>query len=150
MAIHIMNLQHSEDEIKRNNKWSNYSLRNEMRKYDYREIHWIDGDKTEIEKQFIRDEEKNEMTIPYWWKKVHSRVSRGAVDKFISSLNSAVSNYKNGHIKKFKMSYKTSKDDEQYFHFEDEHFPSFFKSSPKVGSIFKKRWKNNISQTKNT
>jgi IS605 OrfB family transposase len=126
-ALNILNLNYSEDKLKNMKSLSSYTLRDLMREYNYREIHWIDGDKTEIEKQFIFDRGKNEIPIPYWWSSVHSRIPRGAVDKLTSSINSAISNYKNKNIKTFKMNYKTKKDDCQYCHFEDLSFPTFIK-----------------------
>ena len=42
-------------------------------------------------------------------KEIHSRLPRGAVCKFTSSLNSAISNIKNGNIKKFEMKYRSKK-----------------------------------------
>jgi len=58
---------------------------------------------------------------------VHNRLPRGASDKFTSSLNSAISNYKNGNIKHFKMKFMSRKNATEYLHFEDKSFPSFIR-----------------------
>jgi IS605 OrfB family transposase len=75
--------------------------------------------------EFIFDEERRAHPIPDWWEdNVHSRIPRGAVCKFTSSLNSALSNLKNGNINKFKMNHRSKKKDD-YVHFEDKHYPVF-------------------------
>jgi hypothetical protein len=85
--------------ILKKNKYSNTVVRDILRKYDYVE--------TETENlkfiDYVFNETKNEMFIPLWWTDVHSRIPRGAVDKFISSINSAISNFKNKNISSFKI-----------------------------------------------
>jgi hypothetical protein len=78
------------DNILKKNKYSNTVVRDILRKYDYVET------ETETLKfiDYVFNETKNEMFIPPWWTDVHSRIPRGAVDKFISSINSAISNFK--------------------------------------------------------
>jgi IS605 OrfB family transposase len=72
---------------------------------------------------------KGKMFVPPWWKDKtpHSRLPRGAVDKFVYSLNSAISNYKNKNTTHFKMKYRTKKSDTDYLHFEDKGFPCMIK-----------------------
>jgi len=77
---------------------------------------------------FRYDKDRNSNPVAPWWStKPHSRISRGAVDKFCSSLNSAVSNYKNKNNKGFMMKYRTKKSSTDYLHFEDKSFPSMIK-----------------------
>jgi len=81
-----------------------------------------------IIKEFVYDENANQIPVPEWWKdNIHSRTPRGATEKFISSINSAISNYKNGNIKKFDMKYRTKKDDTDYVHYEDIGYPTFIR-----------------------
>ena len=106
-------------------KYSSYTVRDLLRKYKYEEEQWTDN---LIGIQFIYDEERNEIPVPEWWKgNVHNRLPRGAINKFVSSLNSAISNYKNGNIRKFNMRDRTKKNSTDYLHFEDKHFPSFIR-----------------------
>ena len=95
-----------------------------IRKYEYvEEIH----DNLCFQSfQYIEDSNKDPIA-PWWASKPHSRISRGAVDKFCSSLNSAVSNYKNKNNNGFTMKYRTKKSPTDYLHFEDKGFPSMIK-----------------------
>lgn len=109
--------------ILKKNKYSNTVVRDILRKYDYVEtetdnLKFID---------YVFNETKNEVFIPPWWTDVHSRIPRGAVDKFISSVNSAISNFKNKNISSFKMQYRTKKNPTDYIHYEDKGFPSYIK-----------------------
>jgi len=127
-TVNIMNEKYTEKQLLNKKSWSNIQIRDLIRKYYYREVNWIEDEKIiNIQKQFIYDENKNEIPIPYWWTKIHSRIPRGASDKYTSSLNSAISNLKNGNISSFKMKYMTKKDSTYYMHFEDESFPSIIK-----------------------
>jgi len=58
---------------------------------------------------------------------VHNRIPRGAVAKFTSSLNSAISDKKNKNCKNFEMKFMSRKSPAEYLHFEDKSFPSFIK-----------------------
>ena len=113
------------DKIAEPLKYSNISIRQLMRKYNYTE------EKFEhlIFQSFDYDESRNEVPVPPWWdkKEVHSRLPRGASDKFTSSLNSAISNFKNGNINKFNMQFMSKKKTTEYFSFEDKEFPSFIR-----------------------
>ena len=110
--------------LNRNNYY--YSeLRDIIRKYKYVETKTDDGFTI---KEYIKYENQNEMLEPEWWKNnVHSRIPRGACEKFISNINSAISNYKNGNIKKFDMKYRTKKNKTDYIHFEDNGYPAFIR-----------------------
>ena len=118
------------------NKYSNTVVRDILRKYDYVET------ETETLKfiDYVFNETKNEMFIPHWWSEVHSRIPRGAVDKFISSINSAISNFKNKNISSFKMKYRSKKNPTDYIHYEDKQFPSYIK---KIKGYYWYKNKNN-------
>ena len=113
------------DKIAEPLKYSNISIRQLMRKYNYTEEK-IDQF---IIQSFDYDESRNEISVPPWWnkKEVHNRLPRGASDKFTSSLNSAISNLKNGNINKFDMGFMSRKKPTEYFSFEDKDFPSFIR-----------------------
>lgn len=144
----IKKLQYQIKDITRS-KYERYSesfVRDEiLRKYQYVEtsLERAPGFNPEKDKQliiidFIRDENRNAPPVPYWWAKpstktgkakrnsesmVHSRVPRGAVYKLVSALNSAISNYEGGHIKKFMMHYKSHKHPVSTLTFEDSGYP---------------------------
>ena len=89
----IVYTTYGRDKILDKRKYSNYTVRDLMRKYKYTEETYGNL----IFKDFVYDEDRNEIPIPPWWEdagQVHSRVPRGAVGKFVSSLNSAISNFK--------------------------------------------------------
>jgi putative transposase len=99
------------------NKISFYSVRDLFRKYRYTEE--IKGNL--IFKDFEFDEVLNSFTVPEWWDKVNNRIPRGAIKKFVSSLNSAKWN---GCNKGFKMKYRSKKKDNLAY-FEDKAYPSW-------------------------
>jgi len=73
-------------------------------------------------------DDHNSIPTPKWWEgEVHNRLPRGAIAKFVSSLNSAISNYKNGNITHFNMGFRTKKSSNEMLHFEDKCYPSFIK-----------------------
>jgi len=93
----VVYLHYGHNKILDKNKYSAYTIRDLFRKYKYTEE--IVG--KFIFQDYVYDEENDEIPIPEWWEgQVHSRLPRGASNKFVSSLNSAISNYKNGNIKK--------------------------------------------------
>ena len=104
-------------------KYSLYSLRDLLRKHEYHE------EETDhvIFREFVYNEERNEFPFPDWWDSIHNRIPRGAVAKFTSSLNSALSNKKNKNCKDFEMKFMSRKCPTEYLHFEDKSFPSFIK-----------------------
>ena len=123
-SLTIFYLHYGYDKILNKNKYSNTSFRDILRKYRYEE--------TTVNnltfKDFIYDDKRNELMIPEWWKNnVHSRLPRGAVNKFISSINSSITNYKNKNINNFQMHFISKKSNTQYLHFEDSSYPSIFK-----------------------
>jgi len=123
-SIDIFYNHYNSKNILEKNKYSNYTFRDIMRKYRYVE----DTIDNFIIKEFVYDETANQIPVPEWWKdNIHSRTPRGATEKFISSINSAISNYKNGNIKKFDMKYRTKKDDTDYVHYEDIGYPTFIR-----------------------
>jgi IS605 OrfB family transposase len=123
-SLTIFYLHYGYDKILNKKKYSNTSFRDILRKYRYEEN--IIGNLTF--KDFVYNKDRNELMIPEWWNNnVHSRLPRGAVNKFISSINSAITNYKNKNINKFQMHFMSKKSDTQYLHFEDSSYPSIFK-----------------------
>ena len=90
------------DKILDKRKYSNRTIRNLFRKYEY-----VENESNGLcFKEFVFNQDKNKVPVPKWWKgKVHNRTPRGASDKFVSSLNSAISNFKNGNISKFTMKF---------------------------------------------
>ena len=117
------------DKLLNKKKYSNYTIRDIVRKYEYKETHL----ENIVVKDFVYNENRNQQLIPPWWKnEVHSRLPRGAVDKFVSSLNSAISNFNNKNIRKFDMKYRTKKSKTDYLHFEDKSYPSFIKKIKSV------------------
>ena len=124
-SIDIFYSHYKKENILKQKKYSNYAFRDIIRKYNYIEDH----SDNYILKDFIYNENNNQVPIPDWWKnKVHSRTPRGACNKFISSINSVISNYKNGNIKKFDMKYRTKKDNTDYVNYEDKNYPSFIRN----------------------
>jgi len=106
-------------------QYSFQSLRNMIRKYDFKEEK--EGDI--ILKKFLYNEDKNNFPIPYWWDtkelKPHSRLITGSIKKYTQNLNSALSNKKNGNIKDFKLKFISNKKDNQFILYETEDYPVF-------------------------
>ena len=123
--LNIVYNHYGHDKILEKRKYSNYTVRDIMRKYDY-----VEETKNNLTfKDFVFNEDRNKIPIPEWWKnQVHSRLPRGAIGKFISSLNSAITNYKNGNISKFQMKFRTKKSSTDYLNFEDKGYPSFIRN----------------------
>ena len=124
-TVAIVYQHYGADKITDIKSYSNRSIRDLIRKYEYTE------EKFEhlVFQSFEYKEERNETPIPPWWNKneVHKRLPRGASDKFTSSLNSAISNYKNRNVKHFEMKFMSKKRPTDYLHFEDKQFPSFIR-----------------------
>ena len=101
----------------------NSSFRDIIRKYEF-----VTEDIGNISFQdFVFDENKNSFPVPEWWNKPSDRVVRGAIQKFTSSLNSAISNYKAGNCKHFEMKFLSKKSPKEILHFEDTNFPAYIK-----------------------
>lgn len=129
-TLTIVYNHYGHDKLLNKKKYSNYTIRDIIRKYEYKETHL----ENIVVKDFVYNENRNEIPIPPWWKnEVHNRLPRGAVDKFVSSLNSAISNFNNKNIRKFDMKYMTKKSKTDYLHFEDKSYPSFIK---KIKSVY--------------
>lgn len=106
--------------------FNNSEIRDLLQEYDYFE----DKENDKIIKEMRPREIKNTKAFkPEWWseKEIHSRTSRGIAKKLTQNLNSVISNYKNGNIKKFGFKYKSKKKPIQTSLYEDENFPSFIK-----------------------
>jgi putative transposase len=112
------------DKITAKNKYSSYTVRDLLRKYEYTE----EQTGNLLLKDFVYNEDRDEIPVPEWWEgNVHSRLPRGASGKFVSSLNSAISNYKNGNTRGFKMKFRSKRSPTDYLNFEDAGFPVFIK-----------------------
>ena len=124
-TVAIVYQHYGADKITDIKSYSNRSVRDLIRKYEYTEEEF----EHLVFQSFEYKEERDETPIPPWWDKneVHSRLPRGASDKFTSSLNSAISNYKNGNVKHFEMKFMSKKKATEYLHFEDKSFPSFIR-----------------------
>ena len=124
-TVAIVYQHYGADKITDNNSYSNRSIRDLIRKYEYTQEEF----EHLVFQSFEYKEDRDKIPIPPWWDKneVHNRLPRGASDKFTSSLNSAISNYKNGNIKHFKMKFMSRKNATEYLHFEDKSFPSFIR-----------------------
>jgi putative transposase len=116
---------HFENGYFNKNKFTFIDLRKLLRQHKY----FDERSNGLIFQGFDFDENRSQNPIPEWWKPkdVHNRVPRGAVAKFTSSLNSAISNFKNGNTTKFKMKFKSKKSVTEMLHFEDSSFPSFIR-----------------------
>lgn len=103
----------------------NNHVRDLIKKYKF--VETLKDDK--IVKDFVYDEELNEVPLPSWWKdnKPHSRLPRGATKKFVSSLNASIALHKAGYISKFQMKFRTKKSPTEYLSFEDKAYPAFIK-----------------------
>ena len=124
-TVAIVYQHYGADKITDIKSYSNRSVRDLIRKYEYTEEEF----EHLVFQSFEYNEERDETPIPPWWDKteVHSRLPRGASDKFTSSLNSAISNYKNRNVKHFEMKFMSKKKPTDYLHFEDKQFPSFIR-----------------------
>lgn len=122
-TVQITEWNHLKGENYDRKKYSFEYLRKLMRNHEY-----IEEETEHVRfKEFVYKEERNEFPTPEWWDSVHNRIPRGAVTKFTSSLNSAISNKKNGNIKSFEMKFMSRKRPTEYIHFEDKCFPSFIR-----------------------
>ena len=124
-TVAIVYQHYGADKITDIKSYSNRSVRDLIRKYEYTEEEF----EHLVFQSFEYKQERDDTPIPPWWDKneVHSRLPRGASDKFTSSLNSAISNYKNGNVKHFEMKFMSKKKSTEYLHFEDKSFPSFIR-----------------------
>lgn len=117
-------------------KLNNNVVRDLIRKYRYTEE--LHGNL--LFQDFVYEQDRNETLVPPWWEnQVHSRLPRGASDKFTYGLNSALALYRNGHINKFQMKFMSKKKPTEYCHFEDGGFPAFIR---KIKSHYWFRTKN--------
>jgi transposase len=69
-----------------------------------------------------------EQFYPGWWSgknKPYTRLPRGTAKKLSQNINSALSNYHNGNITKFKIKFLKKKKDNDFVLFEDENYPAF-------------------------
>lgn len=127
--VKAMSILFSKDELKDQTKLSYPDLRDKvMKKISYSE----ETDGNEISQYFTFDSDQNSEPVPSWWMKdgkstIHSRVYRGSVKKYTQNINSAISNYKSGHIKDFELGFRSRKKHNEFVNFEDKSFPAFIK-----------------------
>jgi IS605 OrfB family transposase len=135
-TVNIVYNHYGYKEIDKVKKYSNFEIDKIIRNYEY--IEELHGSLYIM--QFVRNESINVYPKPIWledgfegihgeWIKenVHNRIPRGAINKFTYSLNSAITNKRNGNIKDFKMDYMRKKKPIQYLHFGDYSYPVMFK-----------------------
>ena len=123
-TITIVYNHYGYEDVPKKRKYSFETVRDLLRKYKYTE----EFVKNLVIQDFVYDEDRNENPQPDWWdKEPHSRVPRGAVAKFVSSLNSAISNNRAGHNKSFTMKFRSKKSPTDYLHFEDKGYPAMIK-----------------------
>ena len=103
-------------------KLSSYTVRDQIvGKYRYME----EQINNLLIQDYVYDEDNTERMKPAWMPgKVNARIQRGAINKLVFSVNSALSNKRNGNISKFQMKYMTKKADTAYLNFEDSSFPA--------------------------
>jgi hypothetical protein len=90
---------------------------------------------------------ENKQYTPVWWSgnnTPHTRIARGSAKKFSQNINSAISNFKNGNIKKFVMKFNTKKNPLESMLFEDKGYPIF------INNIKSRYWFTNINNKKTT
>jgi len=113
------------ENVLKTRKYSYYTLRNLFRNYSFEQR---EGENNLVFEFFTHDQNRDEIPCPEWWRgNVHNRLPRGAVFKFTSSLNSAISNRLEGHTTHFTMKPMTRKNNQEYIFFEDRGYPSFIK-----------------------
>lgn len=124
ITLNIVYNHYGHDKITNERKYSAYTVRDLVRKYEYTE----ETHDNLLFKDIVYDENRDEIPVPEWWDgKVHSRLPRGASNKFVSSLNSAISNHNNGNTKHFRMKFMSKKKNTEYLNFEDKNFPAFIR-----------------------
>ncbi len=131
------------DNLIKNKKkpFKNTEIRDLLQEYEYVEIKC----KNKIIKEMsLRENKDTKAFKPEWWdeKEIHSRTPRGVAKKLSQNLNSVMTNYQNGNIRKFNFKYKSKKNPIQTVLYEDENFPSFIK---KIKSHY---WYTNYDNTK--
>ena len=100
--------------------FSYQTIRDLVKKYEY--VEEIEGDFIVCE--FKYDEHRKENPKPTFWDKIHNRIPRGAIDKFVSSINSSITN---SIATKKKFMTREKKDIVEELHFEDICFPAMIK-----------------------
>jgi len=93
-------------------------LRTLVESHEYREETLEDGT---IVKSFVQTE-GTKLQHPRW-PKAHSRIRRGAINKFSYALKAAQSNLRNCNISSQTFTLKEKKDETHLVHFEDQGFP---------------------------
>jgi len=131
-ALDIYKLEKDKKNIYTSGKVSFPKLRDIIKKYEL---------KNENGKNIYNfNEENKKEPIPEWYEDtIHNRIPRGAYHNFTSNIKSAISNYENGHIKKYDLSYKTKKDKNYFLSFEDKSFPAILKQLKGVYKYGRKR-----------
>lgn len=123
-TLSIVNKEYGESLTERE-KYSYSHIRDLVRKYRYEEERTDD----KVIRNYIKENGLDKVPTPDWWEgKVHSRIPRGAAKKFTGNLNSSLSNFKVGNIKKFKMNFLKGKNRLEHALFEDKNYPKFIRN----------------------
>ncbi len=120
-VVNVVNMKYNTLESLVEERKLKYNLvRDEMMKYKYSEE--IIGEV--CNKKFDRDDALRAFPKPHWMKEdVNCRIPRGACKKFTQNINSAITNYINKNITKFKMNFLSRKNTQEFMLFEDLHYP---------------------------
>jgi putative transposase len=121
-VVNVVNMKYKTLESLVEKKELKYNhVRDEMMKYSYSED--IVGEV--CTKKFDRNEKLHAFPKPLWMEggNVHNRIPRGACKKFTQNVNSAITNYINNNITKFKMNFMSRKKTQEFMLFEDANYP---------------------------
>jgi putative transposase len=116
---------YSNNKILERNRFSDYQIRDILSDFIYKEE--IQGEN--IIQSFIQKQAPSTTQFcPPWWSNIHTRLPRGVAKKMTQNLNSIITNFKNGNIKKFNLQYKSRKhSNTEFVMFEDSNFPAFLR-----------------------
>lgn len=132
IALDIYNLEKEKSNIYTAGKVSFPKLRDIIKKYELE----VNNKK----KTYNFKGENAKKIEPDWYQDtIHNRIPRGAYQNFVEGVKSAISNYQNGHIKKFEMSHRTKKDKNYFLSFEDKSFPKILKQLKGIYKYGRKR-----------
>ena len=132
VALDIYKLEKDKKNIYTSGKVSFQKLRDIIKKYELKNVNG--------KKIYNFNGENKKEPIPEWYEdNIHNRIPRGAYHNFTSNIKSAISNYENGHIKKYDLSYKTKKDKNYFLSFEDKSFPKILKQLKGIYKYGRKR-----------
>lgn len=132
IALDVYKLEKNKNNIYSSGKVSGPKLRDIIKNYK------LDIKNRKKTYKFDKNHKKN--PVPEWYDDtIHNRIPRGAYHNFTSNIKSAISNYQNGHIKHFDLSYRTKKDKNYFLSFEDKSFPKILKQLKGIYKYGRKR-----------